>query len=126
MANTPNLIRATENHPGILVAATLSAASTAVYTGPVGDVDDDEDDGKATAIATATVCNTSGSARVAYIAVTKAGGGTARLARIPLDVDESCVVDELVGFLLGPGDVILAWASAVASVDIAISGAVSS
>jgi hypothetical protein len=117
MPDTPNLIRATSNLPQVLVAQPLPSVSAEIYVGPAN---------KSTAIGTVTLCNTSASTRTAHILVSKNLGGTAKLAAIELEVGESCVVDELVGFFLGPGDAILGYASAGSSVDIAISGAVSS
>lgn len=114
---TPNLNQATSNLPQTLVAQTLPSSSGTLYTGPTL---------KSTVIATAVVANTSASTRTVTLSVTKASGGTARLCKIELEADESCVVDELIGWLIAPGDVISGFASAGSAVDIAISGAVSS
>ncbi len=115
-----NLIRATSNLPQVLVAAQLAATETSIYQCPAN---------SSVVLATATLCNTSGSTRTVSLSVCKAGGtaGSAnRVAIITLDPNESCIVDELAGLLLGPGDFISGLASAATSVAIVISGAVSS
>ncbi len=116
---TANLIRATENYPQVLVSQQLAATETTIYTGPAN---------KSVVVDTAAVCNTSASARTVYLSVCKTGGtaGDAnRVAIITLAANESCSVEELVGFL-GPGDFISGFASAATSVAIVIRGAVSS
>lgn len=120
MADTQNLIRATSNLPQVLVAQQLAATETNLYQCPAN---------KAVAVATAALCNTSGSARTVSLSIVKSGGtaGTAnRVAVIDLQPNESCVVDELVGMLLGPGDFVSAVASAANAVSLVVSGAVSS
>ena len=120
MADTPNLIRATSNLPQVLVSGQLAASESTVLSCAAN---------KTLAIATATLCNTSGSSRTVSISVVKSGGtgGTSnRVAVIDLDPGESCIVEELVGLLMGPGDFISTLASAATSVAMVISGAVSS
>lgn len=120
MADTANLIEATKNYPQVLVSQQFAATETTIYTCPGS---------KSVAINTATVCNTSGSARTVYLSVVKTGGtaGVAnRVAIIELDAGESSVVEELVGLLLGPGDLISGYASAATAVALVITGAVSS
>ena len=115
-----NLIRATSNLPQVLVSTQLAASETLIYQGPAN---------SSVVIATATVCNTSGSARTVSLSVCKTGGtaGAAnRVAIIDLDPNESAIVDEFVGLFLGPGDFISGLASAATSVAIVITGAVSS
>lgn len=117
-----NLIQATANHPQVLAAKHLVAATPgdvfrcAVNTTAV--------------IATATVCNTSASLdRTVYLSVAKSGdtaGALNRVAVIDLGPNESCVVDELVGLMLGPDDAIAGYASASPAVAIVVTGAVSS
>lgn len=114
-----NLIHATENYPQVLVAQQLTASEATQYTCPAS---------KSVVVDTATVCNTSASARTVYLSVVQAGGAAGvanRVAIIDLDPNESSSVEELVGFL-GPGDLISGYASAAASVAIVIRGAVSS
>ncbi len=114
-----NLIHATENYPQVLVSQQLAATETNIYQCPAN---------KSVVIDTATVCNTSGSTRTVYLSVVKAGGtagASNRVALIELDPNDSCSVQELVGFL-GPGDFISGYASAATSVAICLRGAVSS
>lgn len=116
---TANLIRATENYPQVLVSQQLAGTETTLYTCPAS---------KSVVVDTATLCNVSGSTRTVYLSVVKSGGtaGDAnRVAIITLDPNESCSVDELLGFL-GPGDFISGYASASTSVAIVVRGAVSS
>lgn len=120
MADTPNLIRATSNLPQVLVGAQLTGSDAEVYACPAL---------KSVVIATATLCNTAGASRVVNLSVVKAGdssGVANRIAVITLEQDESCVVDELMGLMLGPGDSIYGDASAATSVSIVLTGAVSS
>lgn len=115
-----NLIRATSNLPQVLVSAQLANAEASIYQGPAN---------SSVTIATATLCNTSGTAKTVYLSVVKAAGtaGAAnRVAIIDLAANESCIVDELVGLFLSPGDFISGYASAATSVAIVLSGAVSS
>jgi hypothetical protein len=115
-----NLNGATSNLPKVLVAQQLTASEATVYQVSAG---------TAVAIATATLCNTSGSSRTVSLSVVKTGGtaGVAnRVAIITLEASESCVVEELVGLLLGPGDFVSGLASAAAAVTITLTGAVSS
>lgn len=121
---TANLIGATANHPQVLVANYLSPISgstvESVYQVPPN---------MAVAIATATLCNSSGSTRTVNVSVVKAAASPTlgnRVAIIDLDAGESCIVEELVGLLLGPGDSIAAGASASSAVSIVLTGAVSS
>lgn len=116
---TANLIEATENYPQVLVSQQLANSETAIYTCPAS---------KSVVIDTATLCNTSGATVAVYLSVVKTGGtaGDAnRVAIITLDPNESCTVEELLGFL-GPGDFISGYASAATSVALVIRGAVSS
>lgn len=119
MADTPNLILATQNFPQVLVSQFLASTETTIYTCPAS---------KSVAIAGASVCNTSGSARTVNLSVVKAGGtagNSNRTSIIALEVGESCVVEELM-ILLGPGDFISGSATAATAVSITLSGAVSS
>lgn len=120
MADTPNLIEATSNRPQVLVAAHLADAETTILS---------NSGQRSVSIATATVCNTSGSARTVELSVVKAtgsAGASNRVAIIPLEPGESSMVEELVSLMLGPGDFISGLASAATSVAIVITGAVSS
>lgn len=115
-----NLIRATSNLPQVLVATQLANAEASIYAGPSN---------SSVTIATATLCNTSGTAKTVYLSVVKAtgtAGASNRVAIIDLAANESCIVDELVGLFLSPADFISGYASAATSVAIVISGAVSS
>lgn len=117
-----NLIKATENLPAVLVAQALAASTATVYLGPPA---------KSTVIGTASVYNKTilgdgGGDRTANLFLTKASGGTAQIAEITLEPGESCVVDELIGLYIGPGDSISGNSDGVASsIDIGITGAVS-
>lgn len=115
-----NLVKMTTNFPGILVSQYLAASETTVYLCPSN---------SSVAVGTATLCNTSGSSRTVYLSAVRAGGVAGaqnRVAIVTLAAGESCVVDELVGLLIGPNDVISGYASAATSVSIVISGAVAS
>jgi len=115
-----NLIMADSNQPGVLYAGFVAGAETTIYTCPLA---------SAVAINTATLCNTSGSTRTVSLSVVKAGGTAGsnnRVAVVELEVSESCVVDELMGLMLGPGDFISGLATAATSVSIVLTGAVSS
>lgn len=120
---TANLIEASANYPKLLVAQTLTFATAPLYTGQAN---------TSTVISSATLCNTSGTDRIAYLTVTKAGGNTVRLGGFPLrgssegEPGESCIVEELLNCCLGPGDVLSGYASAGSAIDIVVSGAVSS
>lgn len=120
MADTPNLIRATSNLPQVLVAQQLASSQTQIYTTPAN---------KSAVLATATLCNTSGASVTAYLSVVQSGGSAGvanRVAVITLAAGESCIIDELVGLMLGPGDFVSGYASAATSVAVVLSGAVSS
>ena len=120
MAETANLIRATENFPQVLVTGHLTTSEATQYQCPTN---------HSVAIATATLCNTSGTDRTVYLSVVKAGtsaGNSNRVAIVDLQPGESCIVEELVGLLLGPLDKISGYASAGSSVSLVLSGAVSS
>ena len=119
MADTANLIRATSNLPQVLVSQQLAGSETTLYQCPAN---------KSVVVDTATVCNASGVIRTVYLSVVKSGGSAGdanRVAIITLAANESCTVEELVGFL-GPGDFLSGYASAATSVAIVIRGAVSS
>ncbi|MGQ9348960.1 hypothetical protein [Mycolicibacterium gilvum] len=117
---TPNLIRATVNLPQVLVSNYLSSSVETVYQVP---------NAKSTVIATATVCNNSDAPRTVNISVVKSGGSPTsgnRVAIITLRAGESCIIEEIVGLLMGPGDGIAAGAGASSAVSITLTGAVSS
>lgn len=116
---TRNLIEATSNLPQVLVAAQVSDSEASVYQCPAN---------SSVVIATAGVCNTSGSTRTVSLSVVKAAGtaGVAnRVAIITLEPNESTRVPEL-EVLLGAGDFISGLASAATSVAIVLTGSVSS
>lgn len=120
MPDSPNLILATKNLPKVLAAQQLSASVESVYQVP---------NATAVTIATATLCNTSGTTRTVTVHVVKAAQSATngnKVAIIELAPGESCVIDELIGLLLGPADGISVGASAASSVAIVLSGAVSS
>lgn len=115
-----NLIAASSNLPQVLYTGQVAAAEAPIYSGPPD---------SSVVVATATLCNTSGSARTVSLSVVKVGGtaGAAnRVAIIELSPGESCTVDELVGLMLGPADSISGLASAATSVAIVLTGSVSS
>jgi hypothetical protein len=119
MADTPNLILATSNLPQVLVSGYLAGVETTVYQCPAN---------KSTTVGTATMCNSSASTVTVELSVAQTGGtagASNRVAIVSLEADESTVVEELVGLLLGPGDFISGLASATSAVSIALSGAVS-
>lgn len=106
--------------PQVLVGAHLAGSDAAVYTCPAL---------KSAVIATATLCNTSASVRTVELSVVKSGGAAGdgnRVAIIELAADESCVVEEIVGLLMGPGDFISGFASTAGAVSVVLTGAVSS
>lgn len=120
MADTANLIRATQNYPQVLSAEQLANVETEIYQCPAN---------KSVTISTASLCNTSGSTQTVYLSVVMAGdsaGAANRVAIIDLEAGESCMVEEIMGLLLGPADKISGYATAATSVALVISGAVSS
>lgn len=115
-----NLIRATSNLPQVLVSAQAGSTETTIYQCPAN---------SSVVVATASLCNTSGSAVTVSLSVCKTGGtagASNRVAVITLGAAESCVVEELVGLFLGPGDFVSGMASAATSAAVVITGAVSS
>ena len=126
-APTANLIEASRNHPQVLVAQKLPASYAQIFVGAAN---------ISTMVMTAVVDNTSNKLCVAQIFIGKDEGGSARLAHIELEPNESSVVEELVGAGFGPGDYIGGYVtavdednqpvSAVNTVDFSITAAVSS
>lgn len=118
---TQNLIGATSNLPGVLVSQQLAAAETTQYTCPAN---------SAVKVATATLANTSGSSVTVAISVVKSGGTAGNANRaVPtftLAAGDSTVVNELVGALLGPGDLISTLAGTASAVAFVLTGTVSS
>lgn len=128
MADTSNLIRATSNQPQVLKSQRVAASMATIFECLPN---------KSTMIATATVANTTNAAKNVYVFVVKAGdtaGDSNRVAGIRLDgfdadaelPGESGVVQELIGLMLGPGDLIAGYANAAAAVSITLTGSVSS
>ena len=120
MADTPNLIAATSNLPKGLYSGWMPSSLSEIYAGPAN---------KSTVIMSATLCNESGSTRTVRLSYIVAGGtvgASNRVAVIPLVDGESCVVEELIGVALGPGDAIWGLCSAGTAVSFTITGAVSS
>lgn len=114
-----NLIAATSNLPQVFASEQLTASEANVYQCPAN---------SSVVIASASVCNTSGTTQTASLSVVKAGGtaGVAnRVAIINLEPNESTLVPELI-VLLGPGDFISGLASGASSVSITLTGSVSS
>lgn len=120
MADTPNLIRATQNYPQVLFAEHLAGSETEIYQCPAN---------KSVTISTASLCNTSGSMLKVYLSVVPAGesaGSANRVAIIDLDSEESCMVEEIMGLLLGPADKVSGYTTPSTGAALVISGAVSS
>ena len=110
--------------PGVLVSQQLGTSEVAVYTAAANV--------HAVEVAHGTLCNTTASAVTVYLSLVKAGGtvgdGTHRvISGYSLAAnDTQSLKDYLAGALLGPGDQIAAYASAAGSVDLVVSGTVSS
>ncbi|MCK0174813.1 hypothetical protein [Mycolicibacterium sp. F2034L] len=113
---TSNLIEMSENQPQVLVAQKLPSSYAQIFVGEANTT---------TVILTITLDNTSASTRTVQLFLGKDEGGSARVAYIELAPNESCVVEELMGAGLQPGDYIGGHASAASAVDIAITGSVS-
>lgn len=119
MAGT-DILNASAVYPQVIVSQQLSASDSSVYTAPAS---------TSIKIAQGTMCNVTNATVYINLSLLKTGQSIDATHRVihnyPLaGGDTLSLRDYLVGAMLGPGDMIAAFASAASSVDIVISGTV--
>lgn len=116
-----NVIVAASISPQVLVSQQLTTSEAAVYTCAAS---------TSVKVAQASLCNITGSAVTVYLSIVKTGGtmgdGTHRIiSGYSLAANDTLPLHEYIsGAMLGPGDVIAAYAGTATAVDLVISGTV--
>lgn len=116
-----NVIAATSISPQVLVSQQLGTSEAAVYTCAAA---------TSVKVAQASLCNITTSAVTVYLSIVKTGGtmgdGTHRvISGYTLAPNDALPLKDYIGgAMLGPGDVIAAYASTVSAVDLVITGTV--
>lgn len=117
-----NLLMATSNLPAVLAAQQIPATETVIYQCPAA---------SAVKIASAVLCNTTSNSVTVSVSLVKAAAGVGGnntnrvLSSYSLAGNDSLILTELIGSLLGPNDLVSAVASTASAVAFVISGAVS-
>lgn len=116
-----NLKALTSVTAGTLVSQQLPTSETALYTVAAATT---------VKVAQGTFCNTTAAPVVVYLSIVKSGGtmgdGTHRvISGWSIDANDTLPLEDYIGgHMLGPGDVIAAYAGTATAVDIVISGTV--
>ena len=116
-----NIIQAASISPQVLLSQQLGTADTALYTVPAG---------QSVKVSQGTLCNVTGNTVTVYLSVVKAGGtvgdGTHRvISGYSLAANDTLSLGEFIGgHMLGPGDIVAAYAGTASAVDIVLSGTV--
>ena len=115
-----NVIVAASISPQVLVSQQLTTSEAAVYTCAAS---------TSVKVAQASLCNITASAVTVFLSIVKTGGtmgdGTHRIiSGLTLAANDTLSLDVIRGAMLGPGDVIAAYAGTATAVDLVISGTV--
>lgn len=116
-----NVIAATSISPQVLVSQQLGTSEAAVYTCAAA---------TSVKIAQATLCNITASPVIVYLSIVKTGGtmgdGTHRIiSGYSLAANDSLALKDYIGgAMLGPSDVVAAYAGSASAVDLVITGTV--
>lgn len=116
-----NIIVASSISPQIILSQQLGTSDTALYTVPAG---------QSVKLAQGSLCNTTSSAVTVYLSLVKAGGtvgdGTHRvISGTQIAANDTLPLGGLIGgHMLGPGDIVAAYAGTATAVDIVVSGTV--
>lgn len=118
-----NILTAASVGPQVLVSQQLGTADVAVYTVASG---------QSVRVTQGTLCNVTGSPVNVSLSIVKAGGtvgdGTHRvISTYSLASHDTLPLREYIGdAMLGPGDIIAAFAGTAAAVDLVVTGVVNS
>jgi len=115
-----NILGAASISPQIIMAQQIGVTDTAVYSVGLG---------KSIKVATATLCNTSASAVTVNVSLVPVGGtvgdGTHKVVSgYSLAANDTLEIPGFPGAMLGPGDMIAAYAGTASVVVLAITGTV--
>jgi len=116
-----NILVAASISPQVILSQQLGTAETALYTVPAA---------TSVKIAQGSLCNITATAVIVYLSIVKTGGtvgdGTHRvISGYSLAANDTLPLrDYLAGAMLGPGDIIAAYAGTASAVDIVLSGTV--
>lgn len=116
-----NVIAAVSISPKVLVSQQLGTSDAAIYTVPAS---------TSVKVAQATLCNTTASAVTIYLSIVATGGtvgdGTHRvISGYSLAANDTLALKDYIGgAMLGPGDIIAAYASTASAVDFVVTGTV--
>jgi hypothetical protein len=118
-----NILQAVFINPQVILSQQLGTTDTALYTVPTG---------YSVKIAQGTLCNVTSSAVTVYLSIIKTGGtvgdGTHRvISGYTIAANDSLSLKDYIGgHMLGPGDILAAYAGTASAVDIVVSGTVHS
>lgn len=117
-----NIIGAVSVAPQVLVSAQLGVVDSAVYTVAVA---------QSVKVGQATLCNTTTSPVTVFLSIVKSGGSVDATHRVisgySLAANDTLALASYVGgAMLGPGDMVAAYASTAAAVDLIVTGTVQS
>ena len=117
-----NLLVASSITPKVLVSAQLGTADAAVYTVAAA---------QSVKLATGSLCNTTASAVTVYVSLVQSGGAVDATHRIISGFslaanDTQSLTGYIDGAMLGPGDVVAAYAGTATAVAMVLTGTVHS
>jgi len=116
-----NILIAASISPQAIISQQLGTSEVAVYTVPAA---------TSVKVSQGTICNITGSAVTVYLSIVKTGGtvgdGTHRIVSgYSLAANDTlALADYIGGAMLGPGDIIAAYAGTATAVDLVITGTV--
>ena len=116
-----NVLTATSVGPQVLVSAQLGNADAAVYTAAAG---------QSVRVTQGSLCNVTAGAVAVNLSIIKSGGAVGSsthnvISGYSLAAHDTLPLRDYIGdAMLGPGDIIAAYAGAAASVDLVLTGVV--